>query len=428
VVPMFSQLFVRISLAVTWLSLTVLLTSCSSGSQDQDQDQGQSQDQTEAPAPEMQQMPATPVAASAVLTLSLSESKVYTGRLEAEHEVDLLPRVSGYIETVHFNEGGLVNKGDLLFTIDARSYKAELQRLQAQQKSAQAQIDLAERDVERARSLRKKNAISQEQLDNRNTQLTKAHSDLDALNAATDIAKLNVSYSRVSAPISGRVSRAEATEGNYVAQGQDILTRLVSTNTFYAYFDVDEATYSALMKTGKGNINNTVLMSLVGEDSYAHQGYVDFVDNQLNRSTGTIRLRARFDNAENLYTPGMFVRLKLSTGASHNMTLVQEKAIGTDLSTKYVYVVKDGGAWEFRPVQLGARYGNLREIRQGLQAGELIVTSGLQRIFPGVVLAPEAKPMASDEEVRALKAMQGSLSSAKSSATSSAEAAGGVTP
>jgi multidrug efflux system membrane fusion protein len=366
----------------------------------------------EADAPQaMPQMPPTPVTTAQVISQSLSESKVYTGRLEAAQLVELRPRVSGYIDRVHFDEGSLVKQGDLLFSIDDREYRAEAKRLQAQLESSQAQIDLAQRDVERAQSLRDKNAISQEQLDNRNTQLTKARADLDALKAAIEIARLNLGYTQVKAPIDGRVSRANATAGNYIAAGQNVLTSLVSTGVFHAYFDVDEGTFSRLLEEGDGTINNTVLMSLVGESGYQHQGYIDFVDNQLNTSTGTIRLRARFENKDNIYTPGMFVRLQLSVGEATDVILVQEKAIATDLSTKFVYVVKEEGAWEFRPVQLGDRYGSLRVIRQGLNPGESIVISGLQRIFPGVVLAPEEKPMASEEELAALAELQSSLSS-----------------
>jgi multidrug efflux system membrane fusion protein len=365
----------------------------------------------------MPTMPPTPVIAAKVLSLELSESKIYTGRLEADQTVQIRPRVSGTIDSVHFEEGGLVSKGDLLFIIDGRSFKSEVKRLNAQLKSARAQIDLAQRDVKRAKSLRQKNAISQEQLDNRNTQLTKAYADADAVNAALEIAKINLDHSQVKAPIAGRVSNAMATKGNYVELGEDVLTGLVSTQIFYAYFDIDEATFSVLKSKSERKINNVVLMNLVGEDGYRHVGYVDFVDNQLNTSTGTIRLRARFENKMDAYTPGMFVRLMLSTGNAQTINLVQEKAIGTDLSTKYVFVVEEAGEWAFRPVQLGARFGSLRAITAGLDGNETVVISGLQRVSPGSVLAPQMQDMASVEEIEKLGAMQSSLSSAPWTAT-----------
>jgi multidrug efflux system membrane fusion protein len=265
--------------------------------------------------------------------------------------------------------------------------------------------------------LRQKNAISQEQLDNRNTQLTKAYADADAVNAALEIAKINLDHSQVKAPIAGRVSNAMATKGNYVELGEDVLTGLVSTQIFYAYFDIDEATFSVLKSKSERKINNVVLMNLVGEDGYRHVGYVDFVDNQLNTSTGTIRLRARFENKMDAYTPGMFVRLMLSTGNAQTINLVQEKAIGTDLSTKYVFVVEEAGEWAFRPVQLGARFGSLRAITAGLDGNETVVISGLQRVSPGSVLAPQMQDMASVEEIEKLGAMQSSLSSAPWTAT-----------
>ena len=349
-----------------------------------------------APAAPMS-MPPPAVSVAQVLQKEISDWEEFTGRLEAVENVELRPRVSGYIESVDFKEGALVKAGALLFTIDARPFRSEVARLKAELKSAQAQIDLAQRDVKRASSLKQTNAISQEQLDNRSTQLTKARADADSVKAALRNAKLNLSYTKVKAPISGRVSRANITEGNYVSQGDSILTTLVSTEKMYAYFDVDEPVYihiKALSESKGLSINDKpVLMSLTNDVQYAHQGVIDFVDNQIDISTGTIRLRAVFDNKQGLFTPGMFARLKLRVNAPHDSILVDEKAIGTDLNHKFVLVLAPENKVEYRSVELGKRLGDLRAIQSGLSAGEVIIVKGLQRARPGGVVSPSSIDM-----------------------------------
>jgi len=343
-------------------------------------------------------MPPPAVSVAQVLQKKISNWEEFTGRLEAVENVELRPRVSGYIESVDFKEGALVKAGQLLFTIDARPFRSEVARLKAELKSAQAQIDLAQRDVKRASSLKQTNAISQELLDNRTTQLTKARADADSVKAALRNAKLNLSYTKVKAPISGRVSRANITEGNYVSQGDSILTTLVSTEKMYAYFDVDEPVYihiKALSKSKGLSINDKpVLMSLTNDAKYAHQGVVDFVDNQIDISTGTIRLRAVFENKQDLFTPGMFARLKLRVNAPHDSILVDEKAIGTDLNHKFVLVLAAENKVEYRSVELGKRLGDLRAIQSGLSPEEVIIVKGLQRARPGGVVSPNSIDMA----------------------------------
>jgi multidrug efflux system membrane fusion protein len=338
-------------------------------------------------------MPPPAVSVAQVIEKEISEWDEFTGRLEAVKNVELRPRVSGYIESVQFNEGALVEKGQLLFKIDAQPFRSEVSRLEAQLISAQAQIDLAKRDLGRASSLKQSNAISQELLDNRTTQLTKASADADSVKAALQNAKLNLSYTKVSAPISGRISKANITEGNYVSQGESILTTLVSTHKMYAYFDVDEQTYmrvSVLSKSsGRAITDKTVLMNVSSGEQYGYRGKIDFVDNQIDTQSGTIRLRAVFENKEELFTPGMFVRLKMQVGHAHTKILIKEEALGTDLNHKFVLVVGADNTAEYRAVELGRRIGALRVIESGLSKGDVIIVKGLQRARPGAGVTPE---------------------------------------
>lgn len=342
--------------------------------------------------------PPPAVTTAEVLEEEVELWKTYTGRLESAEMVELRPRVSGYIDKVTFIEGTYVNKGDLLFKIDDEPFKAEVRRLEAQLKSSQAQTSLSERDVKRAASLKQTNAISQEQVDNRNTQLIKARADSDAIEAALHNAKLNLGYTRVTAPISGHISRANITKGNYVSQGLSILTTLVSSAEIHAYFDVDEGTYMKLSKV-KGDdgsqIGAKAELQLVGEGDYPHLGKIDFIDNQINPLTGTIRLRAAFSNESGELTSGMFARVRMKVGPSIMAILVDEKAILSDLNNKYVLVVNENNIAEYRAVTLGDRKGSLRIIESGLSANEQIIVKGIQRVFPGTPVSPTKVEMRS---------------------------------
>lgn len=342
--------------------------------------------------------PPPAVTTAEVLEEEVELWKTYTGRLESAEMVELRPRVSGYIDRVAFIEGSYVKKGDLLFKIDDDPFKAEVRRLEAQLKSSQAQASLSERDVKRAASLKQTNAISQEQVDNRNTQLIKARADSDAIEAALHNAKLNLGYTRVTAPISGHISRANITKGNYVSQGLSILTTLVSSSEIHAYFDVDEGTYMRLAKV-KGEdgsqIGAKAELQLVNEGDYPHLGKIDFIDNQINPLTGTIRLRAAFSNESGELTSGMFARVRMKVGPSIMATLIDEKAISSDLNNKYVLVVNENNIAEYRAVTLGDRKGSLRIIESGLSANEQIIVNGIQRVFPGTPVSPTKVEMRS---------------------------------
>ena len=260
--------------------------------------------------------------------------------------MSLRPRVSGYIDSIAFKEGATVEAGQPLFYIDDRSFKAEVRRLDAELADANSRLKLAKSSFVRATELAEKQAISDEILDSRVAELEQAKARLRSTTAAIEIAKLNLSYTKVTAPITGRISRALITAGNLVNAGQTELTSIVSGNRVYAYFDADEQTYlkyMALAKEGtrpsSREVKNPVYMGLANESDFPNEGYIDFIDNQINPATGTIRGRAVFDNAEGKFIPGLFTRIKLVGSASYDGILIDDKAVATDLGNKYVMVL-----------------------------------------------------------------------------------------
>ncbi|MBK8971987.1 MAG: efflux RND transporter periplasmic adaptor subunit [Hahellaceae bacterium] len=357
-------------------------------------------DETGAPPP-------TPVTAAEVIQETIQEWQEFTGRLEAPQRVELRPRVSGYLEKVLFREGSVVKAGQTLYTIDNRAFAAEANRLEADIRSAEARLKQASSDQQRAESLRRQGAIAIEQLETRNTEVLQAQASLESLKAALVSAHLNLSFTEVTAPINGHVSDTQVTPGNYVTAGTTVLTTLVSSDQVQAYFEADESTYLRFRSTlsgGKGS--NPVLMKLTNETDFSYRGYIDFVDNEVNPATGTIRLRATFENTRHTFTPGLFVRLQVVGGAPRQAILVDEKAVATDLANKYVLVVNAENTLEYRPVVLGDRMNGLRIVNQGLSAGERIVTKGLHRAFPGSAVDPALEPMAPPEVLEKLHEMQ----------------------
>ena len=334
--------------------------------------------------------PPPPVTVAKVIEKEVSDWKEYTGRLEASDSIIVMPRTSGYVVDVGFEDGAYVKKGDLLFQIDYRTVRAEVQRLKAEVKRSEAEIELSERDLKRAESLRKKNAISQEQLDNSRTRLTQSIAAAESAKADLQRTQVLDAITTVKAEFDGQVSNARVKVGSSVIAGSTVLTTLVSTDKTHAYFDVDEKTFARLQALGNGKhldeMNIPVFMGLASEADYPHRGVIDFVDNQVNISTGTIRLRAVFSNSEGKFTPGMFARIKMQIGGNYLGTLVDEKAIVTDLSHKYVLVLGENNILEYRPVQLGPKFEGMRTIKSGLKAGEKIVIKGqgLPNVFPGM--------------------------------------------
>ena len=377
-------------------------------------------------AASQQQVPAAPqVSVAQVVVDRITEWDEFTGRLQAPQTVQLMPRVSGYVDQVLFAEGALVQAGDVLLTIDAKPFAAEVARLNAELLSAQSAAELAAAEYERAQRLLAQRAISVEVLDNRQARKKQTAATVASVKAALDRAELDLSYTRVTAPINGRVSYAMVTVGNYVTAGQTLLTSLVSTEKMYAYFDVDEQTYlkyARLAQDGKrvdtreANAN-PVYLALADDSSFSHIGHIDFVDNRIDAQTGTIRLRASFANSDNQLMPGLYAKLRLAGSASYEGVLIDEKAIGTDLNNKFVLVVNDANQLEYRAIELGEKLDGLRIVNKGLSANDRIVVNGLQRVRPSMQVEPKLVDMASSEQLAAIKDVQQQLDQAANALT-----------
>jgi len=347
-----------------------------------------------------------------VLEQPVNEWDEVTARLEAPETVQVRPRVSGQIDSVAFTDGALVKKGDLLFQIDPRPFEAEVHRLEAQLQQAKAASVRSNNEAQRGERLRTNNAISAELADSRTTTAQESKAAVAAIQAQLDLARLNLSFTRVTAPITGRVSRAEITSGNIVTADQTILTSLVSTDKVYAYFDADERVflkYNQLARDGKRGATTPVYMGLSNEAENPHQGQMNFVDNQVNPRTGTIRGRAVFDNSKGEYTPGLYARLKLVGSGTYSAMLIKDEAVGTDLGKKFVLVVDKDNKAVYRNVDLGPKLEGLRIVRSGLAKDDRIVVSGLQRVRPGSPIDPQDTQMASADTLAALQQQRQAL-------------------
>lgn len=384
--------------------------------------QPEANDQTELP-------PAAPeVSVAQVVSERITEWDEFTGRLQAPETVQIVPRVSGYIEKVLFTEGALVNKGDLLVQIDPKPFAAEVARLKAELQSAQSASDLAQSEYHRAEKLSVARAISAELLDTRLARKQQTAASVASVKAALERAELDLSYTRITAPISGRVSYAQITAGNYVNAGQSQLTSLVSTEKMYAYFDVDEQSYLKYLRLSEAGKRadtrdaaaNPVYMGLADDSSYPYTGNIDFVDNSVNQQTGTIRIRASFANDNNSLLPGLFARIRLAGSASYQGILIDEKAIGTDLNNKFVLLVNAENQLEYRAVKLGEKVNGLRIVREGLAATDKIVVNGLQRVMPNMTIQPKPVDMATQEQLTSLRQTQQLLDNTKTSLTAEA--------
>jgi RND family efflux transporter MFP subunit len=344
--------------------------------------------------------PAPRVSVATVLERSITEYDEFTGRFEAVERVEVRPRVSGYIAAVSFEEGREVKKGDVLFTIDARPYEAEFKRAKAEAARAHTQRSLAQSERERATKLLEQRAISREEFDTRVAGSEQAVANVQAAEAAVDAAQLNLTFTRVLAPISGRVSRAEITAGNLVTSGQTLLTTVVSIDPIYVEFEGDERVYlkyaARARKDGSTNTRGAegpLWVGLADETDTPHEGKLVFVDNALDPQTGTIRVRGQLDNSERRFTPGMFARVKLTGSDEYNALLINDSAIGTDQNVRYVFAVGADNKVQYRAVTLGPVVDGMRVVRNGLSVGETIVVNGLQRVRPGTAIAPERVAM-----------------------------------
>jgi RND family efflux transporter MFP subunit len=353
-----------------------------------------------------QSAPPPQVSVAKVLERRVKDWDEFTGRLQAVETVEIRPRVSGYIDKVAFTEGGQVKGGDLLFVIDPRPYKAETDRAAADLKRYKTSLDLARIELTRVQRLKDSGAVSEEELDERRSTVAQAEANSAGAAAALEAATLNLNFTRVTSPITGRVSRAEVTRGNLVTGGSNggtLLTSVVSMDPMYLYFEGDEQSYlrySQMARSGERpssrDAANPVRVGLANEEGFPHTGKVDFVDNQLNPQTGTIRARAVLDNKDGLYTPGMFARVQLLGSSEYSAVLIEDRAVNTDQNQKYVLLLGANNQVEYRRIKLGRVIDGLRIVREGLKAGDIVIVNGAQRAHPGVTVTPQTVIMGAD--------------------------------
>ena len=343
-------------------------------------------------AAEAQAPAAPPVSAALVLERQVAETQEFSGRLEAIERVEIRSRVSGFITAVNFKPGSEVKKGDVLFVIDPRPYQAEAARAEANAASSRAKLELARRELARAESLLADKAIAKREYDEAAAAQKELEANAAAAQAQLEAARLNLAYTRVTSPIDGRVSKAEITLGNLV-DASAVLTSVVSLDRIYASFDGDEETYLRVGARAQQGAPVAVRVGLANEEGFPHEGKLEFVDNQLDARTGSVRMRAAFDNADRTLAPGLFARVQLGAADSRKAVLISDRAVATDQSRKYVFVVGAGNKAEYRPVKLGPTVDGLRVVREGLKGGEKIVVNGLQRVRPGAPIAPQMVAM-----------------------------------
>ncbi|QEL10022.1 efflux RND transporter periplasmic adaptor subunit [Kushneria phosphatilytica] len=383
VYPMFRALRLPPLVLATALLGSILLTGCDSQ------------------AEEAQQAPPSPeVSVAEVLVQGVRYWDEFTGRIEAVETVELRPRVAGYIERINYTEGQLVKAGDVLFVIDQRPYQAALSRARAELQRAEANARLARIQASRAETLASNRAISREELDQRRAASAQATADVLAARADVTTASLNMEYTEVRAPISGRTGRALITVGNLISD-TSLLTTIVSLDQVYVYFYADEQSYlhyDALARSGKRQSSRDeptpVRVGLASDSGYPYEGRVDFVDNRLDTAAGTILMRAVLDNRDGRFSPGMFARVQLRGGGEQNAILIDDKAVLTDQDRKFVYVVNDQGITVRKDIQPGRKVDDLRVVVSGLAPGDRIVVRGAQRIFfPGAPVSARSVPM-----------------------------------
>ena len=334
---------------------------------------------------------AAPVSVAPAVQRTVSDSEEFSGRLEASEFVELRARVAGTIEQVHFTDGALVKKGQLLFSIDARPFAAEVARAESVIAAGNARADLAQTELARSQKLLDAKAVSRQEFDQLNSGARTSQADIKAADAALRVARLNLDFASVRAPIAGRASRANVTAGNLV-NDQTVLTTIAGTARLFAYFDVSEQTFLRVKAANEKAPG--VRMGLANEAGFPHQGRVDFIDNRLNAQTGAMRMRASFDNSAGLFTPGLAVRLTMGTSTPYVAVLVPDRAIGTDQTKRFVYVVGADNQPQVRDVQLGALFDGMRVIGNGsasdsVKPGENVIVDGLQRVVPGMPVAPQ---------------------------------------
>ena len=337
-----------------------------------------------------------PVSVAAAIERDVIDTDEFPGRLEAVESVDVRARVNGYIQAATFKPGAQVRKGDVLFVIDPRPFAAEVARAEATLANTRAQLDLARTELARNEQLLAEQATSRREYDDAAAKVRQLEAQIRANEATLETARLNLSYTRVTAPIDGRVGKAEITVGNLV-QGEvpnsPVLTTVVSSQPIYASFEADEQTY--LRYVGKARSGMlSVAVGLADESDFPHVGRLEFIDNRVDPKTGTVRMRAILDNRDGRFTPGLFARVRLGDAAApRKAVLVADRAIGTDQTKRFVLVLTDDNKTQYREVRIGRLVDGLRIVDSGVKPGERIVVNGLQRVRPGAPVTPQVVPM-----------------------------------
>jgi len=326
------------------------------------------------------------------------EWEEYTGRLEAMESVEVRARVNGYLQSIHFKNGTTVKQGDLLFVIDPRPYQAELERAKAEVALANARLERTGKDLARAQMLVRSRAVSEEEVDTRVSDQRQAQETVQAARAMVNAAQLNVEFTQVRAPISGRISRNLVSVGNLINGGSTqstLLTTIVSLDPIYCYFEADERSYlKGIRQLRNGDRTNgrasrqPVYVALADEENFPHQGSIDFVDNRLDQNTGTITARAVLPNSDLLLAPGLFARVRIPAGDKYKALMLPPEAVGSDLSQQFVFVVDEQNLVQYRKVTPGPIIDGLRVIRDGLQPDDWVIVKGVQRAKTGAKVDP----------------------------------------
>jgi RND family efflux transporter MFP subunit len=353
--------------------------------------------------------PAT-VTVSRPIDREVQEWDEYPGRLESTEIVEIRPRVSGYITSVNFKEGSIVQKGELLYVIDPRPYQAELERTQGELARSQAQLALGETEFKRVSGLVPTNAASEFELDEKRANRDQAKAALAVSQANVDAAQLNVEFTHIRAPITGRISRTMITGGNLVTGGgmaqATMLTTITSLDPIYCYFDADERSvvkYQRMVREkqrpdARNGGQVPAMLALLNEPDFSRSGTIDFIDNRINPATGTLRARGVFANPNGVMTPGLFGRVRVPGGPVYRTLLVPELSIQTDQNSKFVMTVDGENTVRVTPVTLGAQFGTLRAISKGLNGDERVIVNGLMKARPGSKVQPHEAPMPGADE------------------------------
>jgi RND family efflux transporter MFP subunit len=354
--------------------------------------------------PQAQQQPSAAPPPPAVTIAQPVERKVaewdeFTGRFQAVDTVEIRARVSGYLTEIHFTDGQMVKAGDPLFVIDPRPFERTAERLRAELTAAKARFEFAQKDLERARPLAKNENISEQVFQQRQRELAETEATVKASEASLAAAELNLEFTRVTAPLAGRISRKLISIGNYItgaSEGATLLTTIVSQDPIQFYFDISEADYLKYLRLGKAGTGASyrenptpVVLGLMDEKGFPHPGTLDFVENRIDAATGSLRGRAVFKNPNNLFTPGLFARIRLAGSGEYQAILLPDGAIATDQTNRFVYTVADDGTVAYKPVTLGPVIDGLRVIRSGVAASDWVIVNGIQRARPNTKVTPQ---------------------------------------